>query len=94
MASKLPRFRITYYDDGRAPDVVVVGHWEMVLAERKFGVGCAQAGNLDSIMYSAFLGAKRAKVVPDGVDYDAWASTVAVVDEAGEVGESPAPPAT
>jgi hypothetical protein len=92
MGKQLPRFEVAYYDE-RAGDVVVVGQWEMTLAERKFGVGTIAAGSMDAITYAVFLGARRCGLVSDGLGYDQWASEVAVIEEAGE-GESPAPPAT
>jgi hypothetical protein len=93
MGTRLPRFTIGYYDDDRADDVVVVGQWEMTLAERKFGVGCMEQGSMDAITYATFLGAKRCGLVPEGVAYDAWAAGVALIEEAG-LGESQAPLAT
>lgn len=90
--SEIPRMRVVYYDADRSADVVVIGQWEVNLAERKFGVGAMQQGNIDAITYAAFLGAKRAGLVPDGTAYDAWASSVAATEE-DEPGESEAPPA-
>lgn len=91
--AKLPRFEVGYYADEQADDVIVVGQWEMTLAERKFGVGTVAAGSMDAITYAVYLGAKRSGLVPEGTSYDAWASTVASIGEAG-AGESPAPPGT
>jgi hypothetical protein len=92
MATAIPRLTITYYDDDRSADTVLVGNWEYIQAERKFGIGEMSRGNVDALTYAAFLGAKRARIVDDGVNYDAWAQSVAVVEEVGE-GESQAPPA-
>ena len=93
MGKKLPRIKISYYDQDRPEDVVVCAQWELVQAERKFGVGCMEQGNLDAITYAAFLSAQRSGIVGEGLAYDAWASTVALTDM-DESGESPAPPAT
>lgn len=92
-AVTIPRLRIIYYDEDRAPDVVVCGQWEAILAERKFGEGSVTRGNLDAVTYVAYLGGKRSGIVPDGMDYETWASSVAQT-EAVEPGESPAPLAT
>lgn len=101
---KLPRFRISYYDE-RSPDVVVIGGWEMVLCDRKFGKGTIADPSLEAVFYQAYLGARRAGVLPSGIKFDDWVPTVAMVepvedpssdedeDEDGQ-GESPAPPAT
>lgn len=93
MKKGLPRFKVTYYAEDKADDVVLVAQWEMTLAERKFGVGCIEQGSLDAITFATFMGAKRCGILPDGIDYDAFASTVAQVEEAG-LGESQAPPET
>lgn len=92
MAKDLPRLRIVYYDEERADDVVVCGQYEVLLAERKFGRGTVAAGDIDAITFAAYQGAKRAGVV-EGVDYEAFAKSVAQV-EAVEPGESPPPPTT
>ena len=89
----IPRLKINYYEENRSPDVIVCGQWEYILAERKFGVGAMQAGNVDALCYAAFNGGRRAGIVPEGMGYDAWAQTVVEVEEDGE-GESLAPPAT
>ena len=92
MSKQLPRFTIGYYAEDKADDTIVVGQWEMTLAERKFGVGCMGQGSMDAITYAVYLGAKRCGVVADGAGYDDWAAGVAVIEEAG-LGESQAPPA-
>lgn len=86
----IPRLRIVYYDQDRPPDIVVCGQWEAVLAERRYGEGSVSRGNLDAVTFAAFLGAKRSGSVPDGMDYETWASSVAQT-EAIEPGESPEP---
>jgi len=87
----LPRFAVTYYEEERSGDVVLVGQWEMTLAERKFGVGCMEAGSLDAITFATYMGARRCGLVPEGTAYDDWASGVAQIEEAG-LGESRTPP--
>jgi len=86
--ANIPRFEVSYYDEERSPDVVPVGNWELVMAERKFGRGCISAGSLDGILYASYLGAKRAGLVAEGTSYDAWGASVAKVAEAPS-GESP-----
>ena len=91
------RCKVVYYDDARSDDVVLVGAWEIVLAERKFGK--ADEHPMEYAMYLGYLGAKRAGLVTDGVGFDAWGADVALVenaepDEDGAPGESPAPPGT
>jgi len=88
---EIPKLRITYYDEDRSPDTVLVGHWEMTLTERKFFPGAVSQGSADAIAYLAFMGAKRAGVVGDGIQYDAWAKEVAIVEDV-EPGESQTPP--
>lgn len=90
MTKDLPRLRIVYYDDERSDDVVIVGQYEVILAERKFGRGAVADGDADAITFAAYEGARRAGVVGEGVAYDAWARSVAMV-EALEPGESPTP---
>lgn len=86
MSSAIPRLRITYYDQEKAPDVIFCGQWEATQAERKFGEGSVSRGNLDAVTYAAFLGAQRSGIVPEGTDYEAWARTVALT-ESVEPGE-------
>lgn len=94
MAARLPKMRVLYYEDDRAPDVIVVGQWELVLAERKYGSGAVtERRDLDAVTYACYLGAKRAGIVGEGESYEAWAQDVAVTEEL-EAGESQAPPAT
>ena len=101
--NKIPRIRIGYYDEERAPDVVVVGQWEITLAERKHGKGSWRGESIEAVAYQAYQGAKRAGLITKATDFDTWAREVAVVeaidedetDEAGEQpGESQAPPGT
>lgn len=91
--AELNRVRIVYYDESRAPDVVVIGQWEAILADRKFGEGAISRGNLDAVTFAAYMGARRCGLISDGQSYDGWAEGVAQTEEA-EPGESPAPPAT
>lgn len=91
--SKITRFRVSYYDEERAPDVVRVGMWEGHLTEQKFGDGCLQKGKLGALLYVAWLGAKRTGVITPDAGFDSWGQGVALIEEI-EPGESPAPPAT
>lgn len=96
---RVEKCKVIYYDEERSDDVVLVGGWEIVLAERKF----AGSGDhpVEYAIYLGYLGAKRAGLVPDGLGFDAWGATVALVENAdpqdsedGGTGESPAPPGT
>ncbi len=91
--SKVTRFRVTYYDEERSPDVVKIGMWEAHLAEEKFGDGCLQRGKIGALLYVAWLGAKRCGAATPETSFDRWAQEVALVEEL-EPGESQAPPAT
>jgi hypothetical protein len=92
--TKLPRMRVAYYDEAsKSDDVIVVGAWELTLANRKYGDGAIGSGDLEAMLYAVWQGAKRCGVAPANDDFEAWASTVAILEEDGE-GESQAPPAT
>jgi hypothetical protein len=94
MAGKLPKMRVLYYDEARTPDTIIVGQWELVQAERKFGTGAVtERRDLDAITFACYLGARRAGIIADGTAYEAWAQDVAVTEEM-EPGESQAPLAT
>lgn len=92
MASRLTKLEISYYDPAASPDTVVCGIREFILAERKFGEGKIEAGNMDALGYAAFLAAQRSGLAGEGVSYDAWLDRVAMIESAGDSGESPAPP--
>jgi hypothetical protein len=95
---KIERCIVSYYDEERTPDTVLVGGWEIVLAERKFGL--ANEHPMEYAMYLGYLGAKRAGLTGEA-KFDDWAHDVALVENAdaadsedGTPGESPAPPGT
>lgn len=92
--SSLTRLTVSYYDAEIAPDTVICGMREFILAERKFGVGAIAASNMDALAYAAYLGARRSGILEAGVSYDAWLENVAMIAGDDEnPGESPAPPA-
>ena len=90
--AKVQYIRIYYYDDERSSDVVAVGGWELVLLQRKYPGDLT--GNIEANYYLAYLGAKKAGLVADGMSFDAWGQGVALPEEVEGPGESQAPPAT
>jgi hypothetical protein len=99
--SKLRAIKIFYYDEALSPDVALVGTWEVVQAERKFGHEAIVNGLYECDVFCAYLGAKRGGLVADGIAFDKWATNVAFIEEPeddssedGGSGESQAPPAS
>jgi hypothetical protein len=56
---QIPRWELTYYDAERPTDTVLVGAWEINLAERKHYVGAVEQGCMDAILYAAFKAARQ-----------------------------------
>lgn len=91
MSARVWRARVHYYDEARSSDTVIGGQWELVMAERKFGVGAMGSGSLDAIAYAVYRAAQRSGLT-DGKDYDAWAAGVSAVEIIeDDSGESQAP---
>ena len=93
----LPKLRIVYYSEEVPPDVVIVGQWEVGQAEGKFDVLEVHQGSVRSLSYQAFLAARRHKLVPEGMTWEKWDASVALIesaDDEGDSGESQAPLAT
>ena len=85
--SKIPHFRVSYYD-GRSDDVVLVGSWELALTERKFR---ERRDSYEATMYQVYLGAQRAGIVKreskGGPDFDAWGVGVSFIESLTDAGE-------
>jgi len=92
MSAGIERFTVFYYGD-RPDDVAMVGQFELIEAQRKYGKSLHQAmvdgSSMEHSSFAVFRALIRQGTIAS-TDFEVWLTSVARV--AAEEGESPAPP--